>query len=262
METDYQIARHRIIVIQSLCTPYKETGYELFHDILQYKNFYRNDSFAEFYSVNSRNDFLQKINEILNSVNKGETITLHFETHGEEKGVGLNSKEIVSWEDCDNAVRPINEKISNLLIVVMAMCKGGALLSHIDPERRCPYLAFVGSFKNVLEDEVRESFTAFYSDYFSPLDIHKSMIALNRYYTSAHKKSPFGCFSAEFIFDKTFDTDRDSKYFHSLIELNCFRKYGDCSNEHLEIVKKEVKGLFDFAKQKRDYFLFRDVYKE
>ena len=229
METDYQIARHRIIVIQSLCTPYKETGYELFHDILQYKNFYRNDSFAEFYSVNSRNDFLQKINEILNSVNKGETITLHFETHGEEKGVVLNSKEIVSWEDFD---------------------------------RRCPYLAFVGSFKNVLEDEVRESFTAFYSDYFSPLDIHKSMIALNRYYTSAHKKSPFGCFSAEFIFDKTFDTDRDSKYFHSLIELNCFRKYGDCSNEHLEIVKKEVKGLFDFAKQKRDYFLFRDVYKE
>jgi hypothetical protein len=78
MKVNYQIKRHRIIVIQSLCTPYKETGYELFHDILQYKDSYRNDSFAEFYSVDSRNDSLQKINEILNSINRIEPIQMTY----------------------------------------------------------------------------------------------------------------------------------------------------------------------------------------
>ena len=261
MNIDSQIMGHRIIVIQSLQQNDKKTGSELFHDILQYKEYYQNDTFSKFYEVKNKEDFLSLIHDICESIIDGETVTLHFETHGDEKGVILQSKEIISWEEFDNAVRPINIKTMNLLIVVMAMCKGGALLSHIDPEQRSPYLAFVGSVRDVNEEEIIESFHAFYSNYNSPFDVNKAMNCLRNYFDSVDEKAPFGCFSSEYIFDNTFDVNRDEQYYHWLIELYCYKKYGDCIDRHLECTEKEIQDIFNHALAQRDYFLFKDVYK-
>ncbi len=262
MNVDSQIVGHRIIVIQSLQQNDKTTGSELFHDILQYKEYFQNDTFSKFYEVKNKEDFLSLIHNICESIIDGETITLHFETHGGDKGVILQSTEIISWEEFDNAVRPINIKTKNLLVVVMAMCKGGALLSHIDPEKRCPYLAFVGSVRDVNEEEIIESFNAFYSNYNSPLDISKAMNSLRNYFDSVCEKTPFGCFSADYIFDNTFDVNRDKQYFHWLIELYSYKKYGDCADRHREDTEKEIHDILNHTLAQRDYFLFKDVYNE
>lgn len=99
MNADTEIIRHRIIVIQSLQFPSKETGRDLFDDILRYKQYCKNECFSEFFHVENKQTFFEKIKEIENSIIDGELVTLHFETHGTKEGVYLNSKEIVSWEE-------------------------------------------------------------------------------------------------------------------------------------------------------------------
>ena len=82
MTPDTEIKRHRIIVIQSLQSPFKETGRDLYDDILRYKEYLNNDCFSEFYSVENKQEFINTIKSIADTLIDGDVITLHFETHG------------------------------------------------------------------------------------------------------------------------------------------------------------------------------------
>lgn len=261
MGPDTEIKRHRIIVIQSLQSPYKETGRDLYDDILRYKEYLNNDCFSEFYSVENKQEFVDTIKSITDSLIDGDVITLHFETHGSERGVSLNSNEILSWEEFDDVVRPINVKTCNLLVISMAMCFGGALLSHIDPEQRAPYLCFIGSHREVSEEEIIEGYHKLYENYTSPLDIYKAFSSLTSIYTERPDTNPFGLFCQDFIFDATFDPDRDPNNFKSIVEQKCFQKYGNTNIENIKHTESNLRLFYsNIIKTFRYNFLFKDVY--
>ena len=123
----------------------------------------------------------------------------------------------LTWEEFDDAVRPINIKTFNLLVVSMAMCYGGALLSHVNPDKRAPYLCFIGSYRELSEGEIVEGYHRFYESYSSPLDISAAYKALVSIY--GEDKNPYGLFTQEFIFDETFNPDRDPANFKKMIEM-------------------------------------------
>lgn len=89
-----------------------------------------NDCFSEFYSFESKQEFINTIKSVADTLIDGDVITLHFETHGSENGVSLNSNEILSWEEFDDVVRPINVKTCNLLVISMAMLWRGFVKPH------------------------------------------------------------------------------------------------------------------------------------
>jgi hypothetical protein len=258
MENNIEIIKHKIIVIQSLKYPYKETGRDLYNNILRYKQYYKNDCSSEFYAIDNKQSFLNTLKEIEKNIADGELITLHFETHGSHDGVHLNSEEFVTWEEFDDAVRPINIKTCNLLVVSMAMCYGGALLSHINPDKRAPYLCFIGSYRELLEEEIIEGYHMFYESYSSPLDIstaYKSLISIYE-----ENKNPYGLFTQEFIFDETFNPDRDPANFKGLVEMQCFKKFGDLNPNNIQLMECDLREFFSNVKEtKRDFFLFKDV---
>lgn len=258
MDNNIEIIKHRIIIIQSLKYPDKETGRDLYNDILRYKQYYKNDCFSEFYDIDNKQSFLNTLKEIEKNIANGELITLHFETHGSHNGVHLNSNEFVTWEEFDDAVRHINIKTFNLLVVSMAMCYGGALLSHINPDKRAPYLCFIGSYRELSEGEIVEGYHRFYESYSSPLDISSAYKALVSIY--GEDKNPYGLFTQEFIFDETFNPDRDPANFKKMIEMQCLEKFGNLNPNNLQLMDYSLREFFSSVKKtKRDFFLFKDL---
>ena len=52
-----EIKRWGIVVVQSLNPKDVKTGEILYHDVLQYKEYHKRESFSSFYDVNSSDDF-------------------------------------------------------------------------------------------------------------------------------------------------------------------------------------------------------------
>ena len=57
-KSNTEVKRWGIVVVQSLTSNDVKTGEILYHDVLQYKEYHKRESFSSFYDVNSSdNDF-------------------------------------------------------------------------------------------------------------------------------------------------------------------------------------------------------------
>lgn len=60
-----------IVVVQSLNPDDIKTGDILYHDVLQYKEYHKKESFSAFYDVNSSDDFRLAVQDIEKSLSEG-----------------------------------------------------------------------------------------------------------------------------------------------------------------------------------------------
>ena len=105
-----EIKRWGIVVVQSLTSNDVKTGEILYHDVLQYKEYHKRESFSSFYNVNSSEDFRMAILDIEKSLSEGDILTLQLETHGCDEGIGFNNGEILKWKDFYNIIRTLTIK--------------------------------------------------------------------------------------------------------------------------------------------------------
>lgn len=262
---DTEITHHGIILIQSLKESDRKTGDELHKDILQYKQYLREDSFVELYNVATVEEFIWTLENINKAMTKGKIFSLHIETHGSEDGIHLASRECMTWKQFYDNIRPINIKMGNLLMVIMSMCKGGALVSYIEPEKRAPYLAFIGAFRNLTEDEVARGFSAFYDRYSNALDISAGMEALDAEIDGINpQKKTFWCLTSESIFDSIFDPDRDPENFRKMVREQLFNHISRGETDYTWArVENNIRNLLrETSKKHKDYYCFKDFYKK
>lgn len=99
MGKNIEIEGYEIIVIQSLEKNDLKTGEELFNDILRYKQIVRNDIITKYYSVSTRKEFEELLVRIEKEIPSDHILTIHLETHGCNEGIGLSSRELISWKD-------------------------------------------------------------------------------------------------------------------------------------------------------------------
>lgn len=257
MDRDIQIQGYEIIVIQSLKNSDRKTGEELYNDILRYKPYTRNDVYTKFFNVCNRIEFKEVLVKIENGTPSNHIITLHFETHGCIDGIELESKELITWEELFSLLRPINIKLSNLLMVVMSMCKGAAISSHLEPNLRCPFRAFVGFENNMNENDLLDAYCVFYESYNNMLDVFD---ALRRTNSILPKDSQAWLLTAEKIFDSVLNPDTNPKSFSMVIDANYngFNNHGEpVSKEQFE---EEVRQYFiKTANEYRAYYNFKDL---
>lgn len=260
---DIEITHKGIIVIQSLKDSERKTGDELNNDILQYKKYLHEDSFVEFYNVTTVKEFIKTLKNIKEKMSKGEIFTLHLETHGSDDGIHLSSGECLTWKQFFDNIRPINIKMGHLLIIVMAMCKGGAIMSYFEPEKRAPYRAFIGANRDVTVDEVARGFSAFYGCYTHMLNIVESMKALDTEIDGISPKKTFWCFSAEYIFDATLNPDRDSKHFNKSVTEQLYSHIikGETHHTWAQVEYNLRRFLKETSDKYRDYYCFNDIFK-
>lgn len=257
MKTSMEIQGYEIIVIQSLKESDRKTGEELFNDILRYKPEINKDVYVKFYNAWDHLQFVKTLETIENETPHNHTLTLHFETHGCIDGIGLGDGTLVKWRELFSLLRPINVKLSNLLMVIMSMCRGAAISSHIEPTLRCPFRAFVGFEKDMKEGDLLEVYSVFYESYNNMLDVFD---ALKRANSILPKDSHAWCLRARDIFDKVLNPDTNPDSFNKVIEDN----YEDYVKEKGYISKDEFRQIvcqyfIQTADDNRAFYNFEDI---
>ena len=192
MDATTEITKYTIVIVQSLKEKDLKTGQLLYDNLSSSLPIKYLDTFVKFYDVKNKKELSAIFHKIYNEIEEGEIITLQIEAHGCEEGVGLASDELVTWEQLFGIIRPINIKMLNLLMVCMSMCYGGAWISHLEPEKRAPYRAFIGTGSKIKAGVLLDGFTAFYEKYHHLLDSFAGYEAMkNATIDAATGKSPF-----------------------------------------------------------------------
>ena len=256
MDKGVEIEGNEIIVIQSLKDGDRKTGEELYNDILRYKPVIYKDVYVKFYNVSDYSQFVEILKTIERDIPVNHTLTLHFETHGCVDGIGLGNGLLVKWKDLFSLLRPINIKLSNLLMVIMSMCQGAAISSHIEPTLRCPFRAFVGFEKDMKESVLLEAYSIFYETYNNMLDVFDALRQVNRVLPN---DSQAWCLSASDIFDKILNPNTNPESFNTVFEDN----YKDYVKEKGYISKDEYKQkvsqyFINIANDNRAFYNFED----
>ena len=242
MNRDVEIEGYDIVVIQSLKNDDRKTGEELFKDIIRYKPDQHKGVCVDFFDVSNRDEFVEALVSIEKNTPVNHVLTLHFETHGCIDGIELESNEFMKWSELFSLLRPINIKTSNMLIVVMSMCQGAAISSHIEPTLRCPFQAFVGFDKDMKENDLLKAYTAFYESYNNMLDIFE---AVKRTNSIMPNDSQVWCMRAKDIFESVLNPDTNLDSFNKVIDNN----YGDYVRREGFVTKER------FMEQMRQFFI-------
>jgi len=253
-----EIKRWGIIVIQSIPKNERQTGDELYNDVLRYKPIRNDNIFCELINVANKQDLSHAISHILSNLKEGDILTLHFETHGSADGIALSSGEIIEWKEFYNLIRPINIAVGHLLFVIMSMCFSIAMISNINVEQRAPYRAFICTTREMYPDELYSGFLSFYEKFFNLRDIFKAMTALQKEIQDKNGISPFQLLSAESVFDETLSLSRD---IDDVCISQLLRMGKPTTSENMYNMRNNIRNLFiELHSKHTDYYNFRDVY--
>lgn len=261
MDASTEITKFTIVIIQSLKDKDLKTGKLLYEDLSALLPIKHPDTSVKFYDVKNKKELAETFYKIYNEIEDGELITLQIETHGCEDGVVLASGEFVTWKEFLGIIRPINEKMLNLLLVCMSMCYGGALISQFEPEKRAPYRAFIGTGDTIKPQVLLDGFNAFYDNYHHLLDSFAAFEAMKKATIDASKgRSPFWMMTSEDVFQRTLDPDRDPANFkHIVNEQYVKQKYGGKDVTWEQVATEVRKFLTETYKRYYENFTFRDL---
>lgn len=267
-----QIHFNRIYIIESLQTGDTLTGTDLHNDLLRHQTVNHPDFESILRSPINKHDWNQLFNEIERDCSDhGNAPIIHFEVHGSADGRGLvlNSKELVTWEELYQNLLPINRILKNELFITMAVCHGSFFLLSSYINRATAFRGIVGSFYEITESDLIIRYEAFYQELFSSFDLNTAYSRLK----DANPRIPntYGCFSCEYVFARSYIeyeakectesalTERAKK----IIASNGMNFNRSERREFIrEFIKKERKNHISFFN--RDYcaFFMLDTYPE
>ena len=170
-----------IYVIESLNDDDSKTGYEIWHDQLQYMPFKYPELKVHYKPINSLSEWDDLMNEILNDVQVNSNIPiLHLEIHGEKNGQGLvfNNGQLASIEHVGEQLRDINIATACNLLLTLGVCKGLYLLFNMHLDKPMPFIGVVGSFDDLYSGDIILRYTDFYETLFDTFDVGKAYISL------------------------------------------------------------------------------------
>ena len=259
-----EISKYTIVIIQSLKDGDLKTGEMLYDKLSASLPTKYPDTSVKLFDVKDKLDLAVIFHGICSGIADGELITLQIEAHGCEEGVDLASGELVTWKDFFGMIRPINEKMLNLLLVCMSMCYGGAMITEFEPEKRAPYRAFIGTGRAIRAGTLLDGFSAFYENYHNLRDVFSAYEAMKKAaIDSATGECPFWFMSSEDVFKKTLDPDRDPDSFRHIVNEQYVRQKvegKDVSWNQVEAKVREI--LIETHKRYFEHYTFRDILKK
>lgn len=261
MDGTTEITKYTIIIIQSLNDDDLKTGEMLYNKLSATLPMKYSDTSVKFYNVKDKQELVMAFHKIYNEIEDGELVTLQIETHGCEEGIELTSAELVTWKQFFCMIRPINEKMVNLLLVCMSMCYGGAIIAQIELKKRAPYRAFIGTGSAIKAGILLDGFSAFYENYHNLLDSFAAYEEMkNATIDAATGRSPFWMMTSEEVFQKTLDPDRDPNNFRHIVNEQYVKQKVEGRDVTLEQVENEIRELLtETYKKYYENFNFRDL---
>ena len=255
--------KYRIIIIESLNTDNGDslTGTHLFQNILQRLPSKFPYIETSFYAVHSLGELHKATDKIKSIVDNGDIVILHIEAHGGEEGVTLYDDSIIPWIELYNLIRPINIKISNRLILNLALCEGISLLGKIDIHNRAPFSIAFFFNRKIYQNEVLRGMVQFYSFDNNPFALVESAKRVNEAIDGNEHKCVFGWITAEQQYDETMNPERDPDMFKRMIANNYsnFREKGITTKSFDDFVQEVKQLLIAEGASYRSHYLFKDI---
>lgn len=261
---DYKF-KYRIIVIESLNEDNGDylTGSHLYQNVLQRLPSQFPYIEPSIYTVHSALELQNTLEGIKSVIDNGDLVLLHIEAHGSEEGITLFDGSTISWLDLYNLIRPINIKISNRLILNLALCEGISLLGSIDIYKRAPFSIAFFFNRKIYQNEVLRSMVQFYSFDNSPFELIESAKRVNEAIDPNDNNCAFGWITAEQQYDDTMNPDRDPVMFRKMIANNysTFRVKGITEKSFDDFVQEVKDKMVADSEIYRAHYLFKDLDK-
>jgi hypothetical protein len=129
--------------------------------------------------LGNNSDLLPAIAEIeARSVRHKASPIIHFETHGSTSGLGRRSDPLVTYADLQSPLSRINQVSRGNLLITMAACFGGSVVSVFTHAERMPVWALLGPAEQTLPSDVERGFQAFYSAILKSFNLNAALDAL------------------------------------------------------------------------------------
>lgn len=173
---------NKIYVIESLLGE-RQTGKELYDDIIKRRSYYHRYLSTEFVQVLSLEDWGNIIKRIIQEIKDNHVIPiLHFELHGSSNhdGLVLANKDLIPWSNFVSDMRCINIETQNNLLITMGICFGMDILYYTSLEDPSPFFGIIGSLYALQNDDIYIRYSDFYDEFLQSFDITKSLQCLFR----------------------------------------------------------------------------------
>ena len=189
---------NKIWIIESLDSSDTMTGTNLYNDLIRRRGEQLGYLHTELAQVTTLADLVGLLGRIKQDVySKAHLPFLHFEIHGNERGLVLASKELVTWVELANLIREINIDTRNNVMVTTAVCFGGVAFTEIDPTKAAPFVGIIGPFAKVHQVDIEAGFHEFFDILLSKGSFDAAFEILNQ-----HGEVRFHFIPSLFLFDE------------------------------------------------------------
>ena len=159
-----------IIIIESLREADRKTGKELSEKLQKTITTNNFDLVLDFVSVKTVDEFWRKLDSIEQSALEVPPL-LHLEMHGGNDVFQLASNETISWNELWQFYGRLYAKTGKKIFSCLSACVSVNVLNEVSVQNQTPVWAVVVSNDSVGEDDLLNSYLAFYTD----LLTHKSV---------------------------------------------------------------------------------------
>lgn len=168
---------NQIFIIESLSDSEKHTGKELYDDIItRYIQYYSKNIEHDYASVNSQQEFKDKLKSILNRTTGNNELIIHIEAHGGFEEMQFSNGELMKWTDLENILIEINLKSTNKLHLNLATCHGMHVAEKINRTKTAPYKSYTSALNKLSPTEIIEDNSILYKEIIETQNIFKAYI--------------------------------------------------------------------------------------
>lgn len=134
----------------------------LYDDIISKIKYKEPNIETEYYSIDSKEQFIRILTGITDKNIKDRTVLIHFYLHGSEEGLVAND-DIISWKEIKDITREINIKTNNKLFLILANCYGSFFETELDLTKKAPFNSIISSKYEEKVDGIYSFFEKFYN---------------------------------------------------------------------------------------------------
>ncbi len=177
--------RH-IIVIESLKATEKQTGKELYNDIIKMQIDYVQPveikMSHKFFDTQTKNEFIEILKYLVyNSKYMQGGVLIHLEMHGSSglDGLVFADNSFIDWVELVDLFREININLCDKLFITMATCYGRYLYKGGNARLKSPFSGYISASKEVTVSEIMDDFTIVFDDLIKYGNIIESYLKLD-----------------------------------------------------------------------------------
>jgi len=168
---------NRIIVIESIPDDEKQTGKELYDDIItRYIKYFNPEIIHEYYLINSKSEFIELLNKIKNSLDENDELILHIEAHGGTDELQFKNMELLEWQELEKILVEINQICKNKLHLNLATCHGMHVAEKISLKSTAPYQTYISALYQLNPNEILEDNSILYEELIKSRHIFKGFV--------------------------------------------------------------------------------------